>query len=181
MNTRRKFILKTVESILEENNVFEPPVDVEKIAASRGLLVERKDVESISGFLVKSYGNAIIGVNSSNAPVRQRFTIAHELGHYLLHPSSAEDLHIDSNFEIKFRDDLSSQGTDAEEQEANFFAAELLMPRKFLYSDIANWEKFELEDHKFQESVDVLARKYGVSSQAMVFRLANLGQLNSKY
>lgn len=180
MAVRRKLIRKIVETLLDENEIYEPPVDAEKIAEKCGLSVVRRDVESISGFIIRGEGKAVIGVNSSNAQVRQRFTIAHELGHYLLHPPGAEDVHVDSGFEVRFRDDLSSQGTDAGEQEANSFAAELLMPQKFLQTDFENVGGIDLEDGKFLEFLENIARKYKVSNQALVFRLANLGLLNSK-
>jgi len=177
MAVRRKLITKIVEALLDENEIYMPPVDVEKIAEKCGLSVIRREVESISGFIARGEGKAVIGVNSSNALVRQRFTIAHELGHYLLHPPGAEDVHVDSGFEVRFRDDLSSQGTDMGEQEANSFAAELLMPKKFLQAEFENVGRIDLEDGNFLEN---LTRKYTVSNQALVFRLVNLGLLNSK-
>ena len=109
---------------------------------------------------------------SSNAPVRQRFTIAHELGHYLLHTQGAEEVHIDRLFEIKFRDEQSSRGTDLDEQEANFFAAELLMPRQFIKDDVEKVKQLDLEDGKVLAQ---LSNKYEVSTQALLFRLPNVG------
>lgn len=77
---------------------------------------------------------SVIGVNTQHAPVRQNFTTAHELGHLLMHDQ--EQLHIDHAFRVRLRDDVSSQGTDDAEREANFFAASLLMPRTFLEADL---------------------------------------------
>jgi len=62
-------------------------------------------------------GRVVIGVNSSHAPTRQRFTIAHELGHLLLHKE--ELLHVDESASIRFRDEESSLATKADEIEAN--------------------------------------------------------------
>ncbi len=175
MAVRRKFIRRIVEELLEKNGITEPPIPVEKISEECGLSVIRRNVESISGFIIRGEGKAVIGVNSSNPIVRQRFTIAHELGHYLIHPPGTNDVHIDSGFEIRFRDDLSSQGTDTSEQEANFFAAELLMPQQFIQSDLENAGKIDLENGEFLEG---LAQRYEVSNQALLIRLANLGVLN---
>jgi Zn-dependent peptidase ImmA (M78 family) len=182
MAVRRKMIRKIVEELLDEHGIKEPPVDVEKISESYGLSVVRKDVESISGFIIRSDGKAVIGVNSNNAPARQRFTIAHELGHYLIHPPSTDDVHVDSGFEVRFRDELSSQGTDKSEQEANFFAAELLMPQKFLEADLRNAGKIDLVNGEFlvEGFLENLAQRYNVSSQSLLFRLTNLGVLNSR-
>lgn len=181
MAARRKMIRRIVEELLDKHQIKEPPVDVEKICESHGLSVVRKDVESISGFIIRNDGKAVIGVNSSNALVRQRFTIAHELAHYLIHPPGTDDVHVDSGFDVRFRDELSSQGTDKSEQEANFFAAELLMPQKFLEVDLKNVGKIDLVDGgEFLQIVENLAHKYEVSSQSLLFRLTNLGVLNSK-
>jgi Zn-dependent peptidase ImmA (M78 family) len=103
--------------------------------------------------------------------VRQNFTTAHELGHMLLHDQ--EQLHVDRGFRVvRLRDGNSSEGTDQAEREANLFAATLLMPEEFLDRDLAGTEFFDLLDD--QNLVD-LAREYGVSPQALINRLKNLG------
>lgn len=112
------------------------------------------------------------GSNDRHSKNRQRFTIAHELGHYLLHEQ--EKLHVDRRFQIQLRDGNSSKGESEEEKEANLFAAELLMPVSFIRQDLAEVEGLDLED---DATVSGLAEKYGVSTQAMTFRLAYLGYL----
>jgi Zn-dependent peptidase ImmA (M78 family) len=72
------------------------------------------------------------------------------------------------------RDDVSSQGIDEAEREANFFAASLLMPKEFLEADLAAEDDVDLLDDDFLRN---LARKYGVSTQALVNRLKNLGYI----
>ena len=69
---------------------------------------------------------------------------------------------------------MSSQGTDLAEREANFFAASLLMPKEFLEADLENEDYVDLLDDKFLRD---LSRKYGVSTQALVNRLKNLGYI----
>lgn len=101
---------------------------------------------------------------------RQRFTIAHEIGHFLLH---TEALHVDDGFGIRFRDDTSSQATDDAEIEANQFASHLLMPASFLELDIRKSGRIDIED---EDQVKVFADKYGVSTQAMTLRLAKFFQ-----
>ncbi|MDI9636216.1 ImmA/IrrE family metallo-endopeptidase [Geitlerinema splendidum] len=115
---------------------------------------------------------AIIGINDRHPENRQRFTIAHELGHYLLHEQ--EKLHVDRRFQIQLRDGNSSKGEREEEKEANLFAAELLMPTSFIQQDLAGVEGLDLED---DAAIADLAKKYGVSTQAMTFRLAYLGYI----
>ena len=126
----------------------------------------------MSGFLYRDNASAVIGVNTHHAPVRQNFTAAHELGHLLLHDQ--EQLHVDHGFRVRLRDDVSSQGTDEAEREANLFAASLLMPKEFLEADLASEESVDLLDDGL---LCDLARKYGVSTQALVNRLKNLGYI----
>ena len=162
-------IRKMAVDLLIKNNVSSLPVDVEKIAIDRGADVKRVDMkEDISGF---SYGNTI-GVNLRNALVRQRFTIAHELGHMLLH---AKDLHYDGKF-VEFRNSVSSSGLDPREAAANLFAAELLMPRKFIEQELEHLFALDVED---DDAIDSLAENFEVSRQAMTVRLVNLGFLGA--
>jgi Zn-dependent peptidase ImmA (M78 family) len=72
------------------------------------------------------------------------------------------------------RNKASSAGTDLEELEANLFAAELLMPISLLEKDLEKIDVVDLEDEAI---VAKLAARYKVSTQAMTFRLANLGYL----
>ncbi|MGB9235802.1 MAG: ImmA/IrrE family metallo-endopeptidase [Terriglobales bacterium] len=82
--------------------------------------------------------------------------------------------HIDHSFRVRLRDDVSSQGTDDDEREANLFAATLLMPKEFLEADLESEEDIDLLDDDFLHG---LARRYGVSAQALVNRLKNLGYI----
>lgn len=177
MSIRRKRIRELAAQLLKQNGVVQPPVPVDRIARSLGLSVrKRRNASSdISGFIFRRGRGAVIGVNSSNARVRQRFTIAHELGHYLFHTKGYEKVHVDRQFEVKFRDGLSSQGIDTDEREANLFAAELLMPQPFIARDIAALDGLDIVDGNLLKN---LARRYQVSAQAMLFRLANLGYVS---
>ena len=124
--------------------------------------------DDISGFLYPGK-RPVIGVNKDQAQVRQRFTIAHELGHLKLHEH--RQVHVDREFRVRFRSGTSSQGINRDEMEANRFAAELLMPLEFLRRDIEERD-FALTDN---EALWSLAKIYGVSAQAMAFRLNGLG------
>jgi len=104
-----------------------------------------------------------------HAPVRRRFTIAHELGHLVL---QRDDLfHVDEKFPVAFRSEDSSKAHSPFEVEANQFAAELLMPEKLLMRDVA---KLPL-GLDVEEAIAELARRYEVSEQAMTIRLSALG------
>jgi len=90
--------------------------------------------DNISGTIVNQKGFMIIGVNSNHSIVRQRFTIAHELGHFLLGHELGE----------KIIDDVFDRPTD-KEKDANEFAAQLLMPIDFLKVDVV---KNNSKNHK---------------------------------
>lgn len=170
---RRKHIRTLTEDLLTEHDITEAAVDVEAIAAALGIRIQKqKASEDMSGFLFRNHqeSTVVIGVNSHQSETRQRFTVAHEIGHFLLH---ADDrMHVDRGYEVKLRDAKSSEGTDVEEKEANLFAAELLMPEKFLERDLAELDGVDLCD---EQALKGIAEKYQVSTQALAFRLAYLG------
>jgi Zn-dependent peptidase ImmA (M78 family) len=170
---RRKLIRDLTTRLLSQNHIKEAPVDVEKIAATAGATISRKAVDDqLSGFLLRRPGKQppIIGVNRLQAPARQRFTVAHELAHLLLHATTP--VHVDRML-VNLRDTHSGEGTSEEEMEANLFAAELLMPANFLQRDVAKLgTAFDVDD---ELQVARLAKRYGVSKQAMTIRLSRLG------
>jgi Zn-dependent peptidase ImmA (M78 family) len=134
-----------------------------------GIEIRQEPFEGeISGVLYRDGQSSIIGVNSLHHRNRQRFTIAHEIGHFLLHEF---DVHVDRRYRIVLRDENSSLATDPSEIDANCFAAELLMPYDFLERDVPKY----MRDFEEETGLEQLAGLYGVSRQAMAFRLANLG------
>lgn len=122
---KRKIIQKAKE-VCDENNIAEYPVRIVDLCKKYGLSVfERPLSADVSGFIVvqdqnyMSYGtNKVICVNLSDSPRRRRFTIAHELAHYILHREDDDPLYA-------HRD--AGQGGQIE-TEANFFASNILMP-----------------------------------------------------
>jgi Zn-dependent peptidase ImmA (M78 family) len=170
---RRRPIRTLTKHLLQERQIDAPPVDVTKLAEEMGVVVHFEPADDeLSGFLLRDVDHykALIGVNKNHHPNRQRFTIAHELGHLLLH--EGEPLHVDRGMKVNLRDGASSQGTLIEEKEANLFAAELLMPAHFIHRDLK--ERLTLE---IESDIDWLADKYEVSAQAMTFRLSYLKYL----
>jgi Zn-dependent peptidase ImmA (M78 family) len=165
-----KRIEKVTLDILENLKINELPIPVEEIAKKRGLEIKAYDLgEDISGALIIDRGKGTIGYSPKESKVRQRFTIAHELGHYELHKQET-GLFIDKEFKILFRDGNSSKGEIKKEQEANAFAAALLMPEKLLVKEIKK-NNFDLGD---EDSLKQLAKLFNVSVSAISFRIANL-------
>lgn len=171
MTIRRRKIKKIVDDLLARNFIKNAPVPVIKIAKSCGARIVEDSLEGdLSGFLYRDKTQSLIGVNNHHSKTRQNFTIAHELGHLLLHDQ--EQLHVDHEFRVHLRDSVSSQGTDEAEREANLFAASLLMPMHFIEQDLEDKDYIDFLDDDFFLN---MARKYGVSNQALVNRLKNLG------
>jgi Zn-dependent peptidase ImmA (M78 family) len=156
--------------LLDRVGWTEPPVDPARIAAEHlGLVIAEVAMSpDMSGMLVREPDRVVIGVNDDHSPARQRFTVAHELGHLHLH--RGRPTIIDSDVRMNFRDEVSSMATDREEIEANRFAAALLMPDHMVRSWVSR-ESFQTA----QELVERLAKSFGVSRPAMNFRLVNLG------
>src|SRR5688572_27369173 len=87
----RPSIEAKAHELLEAHNCLRRPVPLDLLAHRLGLRLHPAVLgDDISGVLVLDAGQGTIGFNSSHAPVRQRFTIAHEIGHYILHQSSSQ-------------------------------------------------------------------------------------------
>jgi Zn-dependent peptidase ImmA (M78 family) len=158
-------IRKKVSELLRRTGVQRPPVPVDKIAEMLRLSVRYSpSADAVSGALIRKGKELIIGVNSYQHPNRQRFTIAHEIAHFVMH--KGWQLHVDEDFCIN-RDGSNNR----EEIEANRFAAELLMPVELIEVDVS---RFHIID---EAVVSVLAGRYKVSTQAMQIRLTNLGYI----
>ena len=116
-------LLKTVSSS-SNIDVCKPPIPIEDIATHffRFEIVSGlHSDEEISG-KIESVQRLIV-VNSKEPIVRQRFSIAHEIGHWVLHTRTR-------NGQIVF---ISTIRQDRIEAEANAFAGAILMPKKLLY------------------------------------------------
>lgn len=178
VTVRRKHIRSLVERTLENYQITNPPIDVKDLARSFGAEVRYQPGDpELSGFLLRDPAQRcpIIGVNSNHHPNRQRFTVAHELGHLLLHEGEAVHIdRVDRGFQINRRSQQSSQGIDIQEKEANLFAAELLMPVRFLDTDLAELGIVDLLESEGEGSLHRLAQRYQVSPQALTFRLGYL-------
>lgn len=131
------------------------PIDPILIAKAMGLEVFTATLpRDVSGQIF--YKEKKIFVEQTDFITRQVFSVAHELGHYVLHN--------DGTSHTSLRDTTTTQGIDTKEIEANCFAANLLMPQD---------EVLHLVGLGF--AVDSMASYLGVSPIAMEYRLNNLG------
>lgn len=148
-------ILETYYGYIEN---IKPPIKASAILDQTGLKILQakfKD-ENVSGYYNKQEKK--IYVSSSENIRRQIFTIAHELGHFYLHSDLGEE-----TFYRQQALNLSGE-TNEREQEANLFAASLLMPKKLV-------EIYWGYSHDWEEMANIFI----VSKTAMFFRLKNLG------
>jgi Zn-dependent peptidase ImmA (M78 family)/DNA-binding XRE family transcriptional regulator len=152
---------RAAHELLAQARVTAPPIDVAALAELCGVNVAEADFDDeISGVLIDLENGPVIGFNASHPRVRQRFTIAHELGHFLL--GHHDNVHIDLTGLASHGD---PPGFDWQaERSANEFAAELLMPAALVV------QRFENEGR-----LAPLASTFKVSKEAMSFRLGNLG------
>jgi len=151
------------------------PVPVVGIANDYGLKVfETYDfADHESGSIRKENGDFIIYLNATHSPLRKRFTLAHELGHYFMHQKELEEgqelvdgikspVTIRRGLQRNHISMLSSEEKSIEVQ-ANQFAAELLMPREhFLHT----WEQ--------SSSIEEIAEIFKVSVSAASIRAKEL-------
>lgn len=154
------------KELVRKYGIHSAPIDVEAICRQEGIRIFTMDMHEIESIAKKDIAGAIqkhpdygftILVNESDIGVRQRFTIAHELGHYFLHmdKDSKENKIITS-----FRMDSSPI-----ERQANTFAANLLMPEDLVRQEHARM---------VIPVSDTLAEIFRVSKQTMRIRLEEL-------
>ncbi len=128
--------------IIQKLGITSPnEIDVVKIAALRKIRVRERPLNGCDGMMVRKDNHAIISVRDSIPDIKKkRFVIAHELGHVLLH------LHIkqSDNFNLSKFEQMQYRSSPPE-MEANYFAAELLMP-SLLFT-----KALELVDPSFSE------------------------------
>ena len=124
------------------------------------------------GFTMKKDSDIIIYTNTSSRLAREIFTLAHEIGHVILHMDEP----------TPFIDDvytLSNRSTEEKEQEANYFAACLLMPE----DEVAKFLDLEIEDfaNKGLTAMDIarIMSEFNVSFEMALNRLENLRKISS--
>jgi Zn-dependent peptidase ImmA (M78 family) len=151
--------------LIEGAGISQTPIDVEKIARFIGFIITTAPYpDSRKGSVHVEEGLKIIIVNTSHPIVVQRYTIAHELGHFV-NGHGCREKTFSQQDDKRFYDPYFHQ-----EKEADAFAAELLMPQSFLVQHLS---QFGIDNHKLQEL-------YQVSKRVVDIRLST-SRLNVKY
>ena len=141
------------------------PVDVIGLSAALGVEVREAFLDDdISGTLENTESGYVITVNALHPETRRRFTIAHELGHYILHRDLIGDGINDNKAyrSVRFENYLNTAIGPKQETQANQFAVSVLMPQDLIDADLAENPKI---------STEKMAEKYGVSRHAMAIML----------
>lgn len=137
-----------------------PPVLLGPIAKDLKLRVHRMAMESVAGMIKRDNDGAgyVIFLNATDSVTRQRFTLAHEIAHYILHRDLIEDGVIDDTM-------YHSALSDRYETQANQLASDILMPVRLI-------KKYRAE-HPGSDWKE-LAKAFEVSPEAMKIRLTNM-------
>lgn len=174
-NLDRRACERQAEKIIEDAEIASWPVRVDRLAKERGIKIRYVPLDDeLSGICFYKEGIAFVGVNVRHAPNRQRFTIAHEIGHIMLHQDELRDsAHVDKTITMLRRDGDSAQGNVKIEIQANQFAAALLMPESLIrkYMDHKNLNYGVIQD---EDAIEDMAKAFMVSSTAMAFRIGHI-------
>jgi len=154
-------MITTEQQTILDKHTKSAPVNVATVASKFGLAVYEANLPpGVSGMLVhdekyKTESGFVCFVDKNEPVTRQRFTAAHEIGHFLLHREQIGDHHEDNYL-------LRSEGfSSRQEIDANRFAADLLMPRDLIAKHMSEG----------QCTVEELSNCFNVSRIAMGIRL----------
>lgn len=168
-------VIQKAEEFCKKNNIETYPVDIINICNCLKIKVYEAYLPSnVSGYIMTSKdgipgyeADQIIVVNLSDAPKRRRFTIAHELAHYVLHKKPEDDIYA-------HRD---TGQHDPREREANIFASNILMPRELVQRDIRNLCQNSFGSVPSLVKISRIAEAFAVSDSAAEVRLKELKEL----
>lgn len=151
---------RAASELLRRQRALKAPINAIKMAKSLGYEVYQANFKdsAISGGVNFQESGGKIYLNRNDSPTRQRFTLAHELGHCVMHKEHHQN-------GILERIDMfrNPENHSQEEVEANAFAANLLMPEQMVREMWKRWG-----------STEILADIFKVSLSAMSYRLYNL-------
>lgn len=163
---RKAIAVAKADDLLRELQIEHPTeIDVERIAIFKNADVRYASLSGMDGCLVRKGDAAVITVRRSlKYEGQKRFVIAHELGHFFLHPETRQIETVDSKQANNW-----SERQETEEYEANRFAAELLMPRRFIEVRVAGQEpSFELIKRvaeEFQTTLTATAAQFVLTTK----------------
>ena len=171
---------KSPYEILEMLQMNEPPFNPFDIARRLNLNVKTTlDYDKLGSegqISVNKNNEPEIWINPIKSEVRQRFTLAHEIGHLANDVLPQINNPIIDEYETLYR----SNAYGGIETKANVFASKLLMPLKPLENFIEEVRRNN-PNLRAKEAIEIIAAKFEVSKQAAFHRLQNIGLLDKDY
>ncbi|MBL7472224.1 ImmA/IrrE family metallo-endopeptidase [Robertkochia sediminum] len=164
-NNPRKLALK----ILAEFGIDDPKdVSIEDIIYALNIPLKYSNLTNCDGRIIHNSGKSLIVVNENiKFDTRRNFTLAHELGHYLMHRNELIQ-HVDDSASLAWYDTQNRTKISQQEIEANTFAAEILLPSHLF--------KKEVFKQPFDPSlIRDISDKYNVSRSSVIYRFLELG------
>ena len=156
---RTKFVREMASKVLAECGITEPPINLKHVVEVKGFVYMEVDTfpDNVSALFIAKGGQNYALVNAKHHPNRQRFSLAHELGHIILQHKGV-DLEEDvSTIDTPPENSGDSRRRDPREKEADIFASALLIPLGML----------KKEHSKKDADIEKMAKVFGVSQQAM--------------
>ena len=157
---------QSAEDILKDLAISTPEeIDLEEIAFCQSAKVKYRELDGCEAYLLTDtkLGRAIISIDDRANPLRQRFSLAHEIGHWERHRGQLL---------VCSKEDISGSGGRknglSREKAANQFAAEILMPEFMLKPILRDYRKFDMY------AVRQLAGLFNTSNTAMAYRLVEM-------
>jgi Zn-dependent peptidase ImmA (M78 family) len=129
---RSQFVRQMAKKILTESKVKVPPVDLIQILSAHGIGYEEIEdfPDTVDALIVEDGSKVYAAVNARQHLHRQRFSLAHELGHYFMHRNGMPEDAI--TIDNPPSDELDIPTKSPAETEADLFAGELLVPLEML-------------------------------------------------
>lgn len=174
LSDKRKAEIETcAETILTRNNLQTPGFDLAKfLTETEGFLVGEQSMDDgTTGLLLVNDREKICGMNGhkliatdsslqneENYKARRRYITAHEYGHYILHK---QDSQLFAHRDVIHQDSL-------QEQEADYFARCLLMPKNLVASVLTAEMAKSLNN---EEKISMIARVFNVTPKKAALRL----------
>jgi hypothetical protein len=153
---------ETAEALVAELGISEPKdLDVEALAFDAGMMVRYQELRGCEATLVGVGNRAIATIKPSSTRGRERFSVAHELGHWSLHRGCSFKCRVDDV-------DLNLASDKKLEQQADSFAAHLLLPTALFKPAIRSLARPSFPD------IEAVAAQFETSVLATALRVTTL-------
>lgn len=152
------------------------PVNIEAIIREHGIELDKNaDLDTdVLGLIKKENGKYKILINWLDHYYRKRFTMAHELGHFILHRNAIDENGIDDSMKYRTLYRRSDLITRNEEVEANRYAADILMPDNDVLEATKGMEVFLKDGSISPNFLKYLSTAFQVSKEAMTYKINKL-------